>query len=81
MNSQNNNNQIIAEKGASDKIEFDLNVINPLVQAAKDGIISIDDMQRCMKAVLKTFYYNEHMLELHGRQIFTIVRKERTEKE
>ena len=72
------------------EIEFNLNVIDPyvidpFVQAVKDGIISIDDMQRCIKAALKTFeYYNEHMLELHGCQIcplFTLVRKERTEKE
>ena len=120
MDSQNNNNQIIAEKGASYKIDlnvidpfvqavkdgiisiddmqrgikatiktfeydkFDLNVIDPFVQAVKDGIISIDDMQRGIKASLKTFYYNEHMSEMHGRQIcphFTVVRKERTEKE
>ena len=126
MDSQKNNNQIIAEKWPLDKIEidfnkqlnvidpfvqavkdgiisiddmqigikaalktfeieFNLNVIDPFVQAVKDGIISIDDMQRCIKAALKTFeYYNEHMLELHGCQIcplFTLVRKERTEKE
>ena len=74
MDSQNNNN-----------IEFYRNVINPFVQALNDGIISIDDMQSGIKAALKTFeYYNEHMLALHGRQIcphFTVVRKERTEKE
>ena len=138
MNSQNNNNQIIAEKRALDKIEFYpknpfeyyndhmldvidpfvkavkdgtisiddmqrsikaalktfeyyndhmLDVIDPFVKAVKDGIISIDDMQRGIKAALKTFeYYNEYMLELleHGRRIcplFTLVRKERTEKE
>ena len=84
MDSQNNNNQIITEKWDKDKIEFDLNVVDPFVQAMKDGIISIDDMQRGIKAALKTFYYNKHMSELHGRQIcphFTVVRKERTEKE
>ena len=83
MDSQNNNNHIIAEK--RHKIEFELNAIDAFAQAVKDGIISIDDMQRGIKAALKTFeYYNEHMLELHGRQIcplFTVVRKERTEKE
>ena len=78
MDSQKNSDQIIVENWLSDKldkIEIDYNnhlkMIEAFYQAVKDETISFEEMQRGVEAAETTMaieYYNEHMLDLHGRQ-------------